>query len=267
MSRLKFGRRRVGLLSAQLAILLVLLAAWQWLPKIDVLSRRYRFLDPFFISSPQLIVKQLDAMIRGEEGTPQLVDFLIPTLKSAAAGAFIGVLLGAVAGLLFANFRLLHDLFMPFVAAANAVPRIAMIPILILLFGISFKATVASAVLVVFFVVFFNALEGGLSVPLQMVQNARLLGASEWKVMRTVRLPYVLAWTMAALPNAATFSLLAVVTAEVLTGYKGLGQLLGAATSTLDASLTFAIVVVLSAVGVIVVGLLQIVKKRVLHWW
>jgi NitT/TauT family transport system permease protein len=261
------SRRRVALTAVQLALLAVVLAAWQWLPRVHFLASRYRFLDPFFISSPSRIANRLDDLIRGANGSPHLGDYLFPTLKAAATGCLLGVLFGALAGLLFSNFGLLREIFMPFVAAANAVPRIAMIPILILLFGISFSATVASAVLVVFFVVFFNALEGGLSVPLQMIQNARLLGASEWQVMRSVRLPYVLAWTMAALPNAATFSLLAVVTSEVLTGYKGLGQLLGAATSTLDASLTFAIVVVLSAVGVTVVGLLQIIKKKVLHWW
>ena len=123
------------------------------------------------------------------------------------------------------------------------------------------------SVLIVFFVVFFNAYEGALSPPQALLQNARLLGATPFQLTNRVRLPYVWVWTLAALPVAATFSVITVVTGEILTGYPGLGQLISSAESSADATLTFAVVVVLSVLGLVVVGICELIRKRALHWW
>ena len=75
-----------------------------------------------------------------------------------------------------------------------------------------------------------------------MLQNARLMGASSLSAMYQIRLRYVLVWTFAALPNAVTYALLGVVTAEILGGGEGLGQLIVQAIGQVDANLTFAVV-------------------------
>jgi hypothetical protein len=62
------------------------------------------------------------------------------------------------------------------------------------------------SVLVVFFVAFFNAYEGGTSVRQELVQNARLLGADQWHILKNIRLPFVMAWTLASLPLSVTFA-------------------------------------------------------------
>jgi NitT/TauT family transport system permease protein len=155
----------------------------------------------------------------------------------------------------------------PFVVALNAVPRIALIPIIIILVGPSFGASVVISLIVVFFVAFFNAYEGGRNVTPQLLQNAKILGASRAQIMWQIRSPYVLAWTLAALPLATTFAVISVVTGEILTGYPGLGRLISVAEVTADSSLTFAVVVVMSVMGMVVVGIAQLVKVRVLHWW
>jgi ABC-type nitrate/sulfonate/bicarbonate transport system permease component len=100
-----------------------------------------------------------------------------------------------------------------------------------------------------------------------MVQNVRLLGGSGLRVMLDVRLPYVIAWTFASLPNAIAFGLVSVVTAEILSGGIGLGGMLSSAVNTVDATLTFAIVVVLGTVGAVLVIGAGRVRRRVLHWW
>jgi NitT/TauT family transport system permease protein len=120
---------------------------------------------------------------------------------------------------------------------------------------------------VVFFVTFFNAFEGGRTVSPHLLQNAKILGAKPWQIMWHVRRPYVFAWSMASLPLALTFSLLTVVTTEILTGQPGMGYLISYSTSTADATLTFASVVVLPAAGMAIVGISAIVKRRALRWW
>lgn len=262
-------RYRIYISIGQIALIAVFLLLWQYLPTVGDLASRTHYLDPFFISSPSRIAGRLQELfVTGQQqGGERLWPFLWPTLGATLLGGLIGVVLGVVFGLLFSNFKVLRDLLMPFIAALNAIPRIALIPVIVLFVGIRFKTDLVSSVLVVFFVVFYNAYEGGRTVPLHLLQNAKLLGASNWDSMRSVRLPYVLAWTTASLPLAFTFSLLAVVTCEILTGYKGIGQLLGTATSMADATLTFAVVAVLSFIGLATVGILEVVKRRVLHWW
>jgi NitT/TauT family transport system permease protein len=72
---------------------------------------------------------------------------------------------------------------------------------------------------------------------------------------------------MMALPLAVTFSLLTVVTGEVLTGYAGFGRLISLSNLTSDATTTFAVALYLGVIGVLAVAIAQLVRNRVLHWW
>jgi NitT/TauT family transport system permease protein len=149
----------------------------------------------------------------------------------------------------------------------NAVPRIALIPIIVVIFGATFQAAVVIAVLTVYFVAFFSAYQGGRNIAPELLQNSYLLGATRWQIMTTIRFQYCLAWTLHALPLAVTFGLISVVTGEIMTGYAGLGRLIEVAAISAQSSLTFAVVVVLSVLGLLTVGLAEIIKRRMLHWW
>lgn len=258
---------RASAVASQILIIAVVLAAWEFLPKIGDLAERSNFLDPFFISSPSRVFARLLSLATGSEGSAVIWPYVWPTVEAAILGSLVGMVLGASVGLVLSSFAFLATVLRPLLVALNAVPRIALIPIVVILFGSSLVASVVIAVMVVFFIVFFNAHEGGLSVPPQLIENVTVFGANRWQVMRHIRLPYVLAWTTAVLPSAVTFALLSVVTAEVLTGYPGLGRMISIATVSADSSLTFAVVVVLAVVGVVTVQLATLVRQRTLHWW
>ncbi len=253
-------------LAAQILFMVSVLTAWEYLPKIEFLSELTPLMNSFFISSPSLIVKELWKLFTSS-GAESVWPYLWPTVWASLAGLFIGIVLGIVLGLIMGSVPFLNSVFRPFVVAINAIPRIALIPIVVLIFGTSFAASVVISVLVVFFVVFFNAFEGAQSPPEALLQNAILLGATSTQVTTRIRFPYVMVWTLAALPAAATFSVIAVVTGEILTGTAGLGRLISIAQSTADSNLTFAVVVILSVVGLTVVGVAELIKRRVLHWW
>jgi NitT/TauT family transport system permease protein len=206
-------------------------------------------------------------LLTGQHGSVMVWPYAWATLSASLIGTIIGMALGATAGLLLSNFNFLGAVVRPFLVAANATPRIALIPIIILLFGISATSSAVVAILVVFFIAFFNALMGGRSIAPELIGNARLLGASEWGILREVRLPYVLAWTLAAMPIALTFSVISVVTGEILTGYPGMGRLLSTATNTVDSTLTFAVVFFLAAIGMVTVMISDFLQARILHWW
>jgi len=251
---------------AQIALLAAILAFWQWVPTISAARKATPVLDPFFISSPSLIFKTLRELFTGH-GEPSVWSYIWTTLRATIFGCVIGIVTGIAAGLLLSTDLRLRQVLNPFINAANAAPKIALIPIIIIILGPSSEASVVVSVMIVFFMVFFNAYMGGRSVPPEMLENARLMGASSWAAMYQIRLRYVLVWTFAALPNAVTYALLGVVTAEILGGGQGLGQLIVQAIGQVDANLTFAVVVILSVMGVILVGLTEVMRGRLLHWW
>jgi NitT/TauT family transport system permease protein len=248
-------------------LVVLALALWQLLPKLPGAADHVKFLDPYFISSPTEVARTMGDLFTGSDGTPSIWTPLGQTLWATFWGVLIGVVSGSALGLLLSNNEVLSRIASPLITVMNATPRIALIPIFIILFGPSVLASISVAVLVVFFVVFYNAYSGGRSVPPQILENAALLGASSGEIMRNVRLPYVMVWTFASLPNAIAFGLIATITAEVLTGVIGIGRLLVQSLSVADASLTFAVVVLLAAVGALIVALTERIQRRVLHWW
>jgi len=251
----------------QALLVVSVLAAWEFVPQIEWMSAFSPVFDPFFVSSPSRIAQTLALLLSGERETPLLWSFAFPTLLAALIGTALGMTTGAAMGLLLSNVEWLSVALRPFIIAVNAAPRIALIPILVIILGPTLGAAVMTAVLVVFFIVFFNAYEGGTSVPLHVLHNAQLLGASRWNLMRHVRLPYVLVWTLASLPNALSFGLVSVVTAEIFTGTLGFGRVLMVAMNSVNSSLTFAVVFVLSIMGVLLVVGAEVLKRRWLHWW
>jgi|GEM_PF-371268 len=258
---------RLRVLALQCAILVVALLLWQYLPKVALVHDHVHFMDPFFISSPSAAASSLWALATGTKGYPLLWPYARSTIEAAVIGAIVGTILGAAVGLFLSNSPRVSQVLRPFIVAFNAIPRIAIIPIVVVLFGPTLQASVLTSITVVFFVVFFNAYEGGQSVPQHMLQNAALLNASQFQLMWHVRRPYVLAWTMAAVPNAVSFGLVSVVTAEVLTGTPGIGRLLYDSVTTVEVSETFALVAVLGAFGVTLLILANLLRSRALHWW
>jgi NitT/TauT family transport system permease protein len=258
---------RTKVLSTQVVLAAAFILAWQYLPKINAVRNSANLFNPFFVSSPSAIALRLQDTFTGANGGPLVWTYLGPTLYASLVGTAIGITTGAALGLLLSNSAFSSAVLRPFVVAVNATPRIALVPIIVLLWGPTLEANVVLAVLVVFFLAFFNAYEGGSSVTPEMIHNAGLLGANRWRIMWYVRRPLAVAWTVAGLPITLTFAILTVVTSEVLTGYPGMGRLLSDASTTADASLTFAVVIVLAAVGVLTVALAGIVRNRLLHWW
>jgi NitT/TauT family transport system permease protein len=258
---------RLAVNLTRLAIVAVVLLAWQYLPHVSWLRHRSPVFDPFFVSSPVRVFHRLEDVMTASHGQPDLWPYLWQTLEGTFIGVAIGTVGGALLGLVFSNSPRLSRTLSPFVTLLNATPRIALVPIFVIIAGPSLTSSALTAIFVVFFLVFYNAFNGGGSVPREVVQNAQLLGASDLEVMSQIRLPYVLVWTFASLPNAISFGLVAVVTAEILTGTPGMGRLLSSSIDTVDATLTFTVVVVLTFVGVTLVTLAEVARRKTLHWW
>jgi NitT/TauT family transport system permease protein len=256
-----------SLIAVEAAIVVVLLLLWQVLPTIPWVHEHIHVLDPFVISSPSRVAKTLADLVTGANGQTLVWPYLRNTLLSTLGGTAIGVVAGMLAALALASSERLNQVVRPLIVAANAVPRIALIPIIVIVCGPSVSSSIVSCLLVVFFLVFFSAYEGARSVSARMVENVTLFGASKLNVTWQVRAPYAGVWTAAALPNALAFGLVAVVTAELLMGTVGMGRLLLTSVTNLDSSLTFAVVLTLSVIGIVLVLGVDLLRRRWLHWW
>lgn len=249
------------------AVLAAFLAAWQWLPNIGLVRHRFKFIDPFFISSPSRAGSTVRDLLTGRHDTATIWKPLGDTLYAAAIGTVTALAAGFVLGLMLSNWKTLNQIGRPYLVLANSVPRISIIPIIVLCFGNPTTAGAVTAFTVIVFLIFFNAYEGASHVSEAMMDNARLLGASSSTILFRVRGPYALAWTLASLPTAISFGLIGTVTAEIFTGGQGIGGQLTAAVTTANADLTMAVVVILSAVGVIAVLGGDALRHKLLPWW
>jgi NitT/TauT family transport system permease protein len=262
------GPPRRGIVWAgRVAVAAAFLAGWQWLPSVGFLHARFSFLDPFFISSPTRASATITDLLTGRHDTRTIWSALGETLLATLIGTLAAVVVGFLLGVLLSNWDLLNRIARPYLVLANSVPRISIIPIIVLCVGDPRQAGIVTAFTVIVFLVFFNAFEGASQIAPATLGNARLLGATQWTVLFLVRGPYALAWTLAALPTAISFGLIGTVTAEIFTGGLGVGGLLTAAVSTANADLTMAVVIILSVIGVVAVVGSEALRARLLPWW
>ena len=258
-------RHSARVITTQLTIILVFLVLWQWLPDIHWISDRWALLNPAFISSPSLVVGELGRLLRGQGGI-LIWPYLKSTLLATLIGVCAGLALGVVLGVLMSTYGFLRDTLRPFIIAVNSLPRIAFIPIVILIVGPGESAAAISSILVVFFIGFFNSFVGGSRIPAAVIENFSLMGASKFQELIYVRSAYALVWTFAAVPNAIAFGLITVVTTELLTGGAGIGSLIIQGTQNLDASLIFGVVVVLGVVGMLLTLGAEYLQSKVARW-
>lgn len=188
------------------------------------------------------------------------------TLRNTFFGFLTGVSSGFVLGLLLGRSDRLSAIFQPFLIAANSIPRIALAPIVILAFGIGDASKIVTAWMIVVFLVFFNTYEGARSVEHDHISVARLLGASEWQIMRTVIIPSTMAWLFASLTPAISFSLIGVIVGEFIGAEHGIGRMIIEAESRAEASGMMVAVIVLMIVGIILAHFVKRLQDHLLRW-
>jgi NitT/TauT family transport system permease protein len=188
------------------------------------------------------------------------------TLRNTFFGFLAGVSSGFVLGLVLGRSRHLAEIFEPFVTAVNSIPRIALAPIIILAFGIGDASKIVTSWIVVVFLVFFNTFEGARSVDTDYINAARLLGATEWQITRTVVIPSTMAWVFASLSPAISFALIGVIVGEFIGAEHGIGRLIIEAEARGEAAGMMVAVFVLMTVGVVLSALIRRLQAYLLRW-
>ena len=250
-------QRRIHLLRIGLGV--GFLAAWE-------LAAQFELIDVFFFGQPSGIANQIWKWITRGTAQGPLWEQIAVTLEEAILGFLIGVALGVIFGVVLGRNRDVADVFGPYIKGANSMPRVVLGSIFIIWFGLGLGSKVALAVVLVFFVVFFNAFQGVREVDRNLLANARILGASPRRITSEVIIPSALSWIIASLHTSFGFALVGAVVGEYLGAIKGLGLMIATAQNTFNPNGVFAAMAILAAVALLAEAGVTALENRLISW-
>src|SRR3989440_2556979 len=252
-------RRSIVVNSLRILLLLVIIGGWE-------LGARTGVIDPFFWGLPSGIWQQLVTWVT--QGTAQgpLWEQIVATLEEAIIGFLIGAVLGIVFGVVLGRNRFLADVLGPYVKVANSIPRVTLAPLFAIGLGLGMQSKVALAVVLVFFIVFFNAFQGVREVDRNLLANARILGASQRQLTMQVIIPSALTWITASLHTSFSFALVGAVVGEFVGSIQGIGLMIQNAGSNFNANGVFAAMAILAVVALVTEALVTALERRLLRW-
>ena len=239
----------------QVLVAVVVVFAWQLL--VDV-----KLLDPFFVSRPTEIARRIATWI--VDGT--LVRHLFVTVEESLLGLIVGAALGIASGFALGRAPTAARVFDPYIKMLNAIPRVVLAPLFLLWFGLGIWSKVALAVTLVFFVMFFSTYQGVRDADPVLIDNARMLGATERQLVRHVLVPSALTWIFSSLQTSLGFAMVGAVVGEYLGATHGLGYVISQAEGTFDTTGVFAGMTVLAFVVVIVSMAVSRLERWLLRW-
>jgi NitT/TauT family transport system permease protein len=216
----------------------------------------------YLIAPPSLVLRSL---IKGLYSKLYFLHFQY-TIVAVLLGFSIGAVIGTFLGALIAQFRLLEKTLYPYLVAFQTLPKIAIVPLLILWFGFGISSKVAMAAMVSFFPILVNLIVGLKSVDQEKIDLLRSLSATEWQIFRMVKFPHALPHLFAGLDIGIIFSVLAVIVGEFVGAHKGLGMLIVQMNFNLDVAGVFSVLIILCAVGVGLHLIIQRIQKKLVFW-
>jgi NitT/TauT family transport system permease protein len=246
---------RAVILFWQAAVGAAALALWQGLVSFKVL-------DAFFVSRPSDIAQRIAQWVV----SGSLWTHLAVTLEESLLGLVVGAAMGISLGFSLGRSPLLAGIFDPYIKMLNAVPRVVLAPLFLLWFGLGIWSKVALAVTLVFFVMFFNTYQGVRDADRVLIDNVRMLGATERQLVRHVLIPSALTWIFSSLQTSLGFAMVGAVVGEYLGSTRGLGYVISQAEGTFDTTGVFAGMTVLAVVVVIVSAAVTRLERWLLRW-
>ena len=190
----------------------------------------------------------------------------IHTLLTTLAGFAVAVVFGVALGVLVGASELLYRALNPLLIGFNSIPKVALVPILVLWFGIGTFPAVITAFLIAFFPITVNVAMGIVTMEPELADVLRSLGASKLDILWRVGLPRSLPFFFASLKIAITLAFVGAVISETVASNVGIGYLMLSASSTFRVPLVFAALLVIAAMGMAMYGFAAILENKFTGW-
>lgn len=244
---------RIARRSLPVVFLGVLVVAWQ-------IVSTYGSVPEYILPAPTAIAARLVS------SWPVLADATLVTTQEVLLGFAIGVVLGIALAVPIAYSRVVRDTLYPLIVASQAVPKIAIAPLLVLWLGFEIWPKIAVTALMVFFPVTVTAAQGFGSVDRNLLDLLRSVHASPAQIFLRIRLPHSLPQIFSGLKIGITLAVVGAVVGEWVGADSGLGYLLVYANTMLDSTLLFAALFLLIALGVVLFLLVDLAERLMVPW-
>jgi len=235
--------------------ILAALVAWEILI-------RWRDLPAFILPSPLQVWERLLRALA--DGT--LVRHTWVTLQEVVLGLLVGSILATLLGYLLAKSRLLERLLAPYLVASQAIPMVAIAPLLVIWFGPGMFSKVLICALIVFFPILVNTMVGLRAVPQNLRDLMRSLRATRTQMLLYLEIPASLPVFLGGLRIGATLSVIGAVVGEFVGADRGLGFLINVGRGQYDTALVFVAVLSLILGALTLYGVVVLLEKRLLRW-
>jgi NitT/TauT family transport system permease protein len=188
------------------------------------------------------------------------------TLLTTLLGFAFAVVVGVILGILVGSSRLIYQGLYPVLIGFNSVPKVALVPLMVVWFGIGYVPAVLTAFMLSFFPIAVNIATGIATLEPELQDVLRSLGASRLDVIRRVGLPRSLPYFFASLKIAITLAFVGSVISETLASDRGIGALVEQASANFKIPLVFAGLVVVATLGIAMYAIFAYMEKRMTHW-
>ena len=195
-----------------------------------------------------------------------ILDNAWQTFITTVIGFLIAVAFGLAAGVAIGSSTLVYDSFYPALIGFNSIPKVAVVPILVIWFGVGTIPAIITAFLIAFFPILVNVAVGIATVEPELQDVLRALGASRWQVITKVGLPRSMPYFFASLKVAITFAFIGTIVAETVAANKGIGNLLLVASSRFEVPLAFAGLLMTSIMGIGMYLVAAVIERRTTAW-
>jgi NitT/TauT family transport system permease protein len=218
--------------------------------------------SPIVLPTPSSIVVRLYALITSGMIWPHLWATLIEVLSGFALGCASGLIFGAMISLIPVFERLVY----PYLVALQTLPKVAIAPLFIIWFGYGLTSKVVITALVCFFPVLVSVIAGFHSTDKDQLDMMKAFGATKWQTLMRLRIPSALVLIFAGLEIAAVLAVIGAIVGEFVGAQVGLGYLVVTLNFGMDVPGVFAVLIVLSAIGLAMHGLMRYAARRYIFW-
>jgi NitT/TauT family transport system permease protein len=219
-------------------------------------------INPIFLSTPTQIVRAFwDMAVSG-----QLLSALGESAAVLAIGFLAAVVVGVPLGVLMGRSSVLDTLLSPYVNALFVAPRVALVPLILIWFGIGVEAQFVVIFLSSVFEVMINAYAGARNMNSAWVETARSFGATRSQVFFQIVMPGSVPFIMTGLRLGIGHAVIGMVVGQMFLALSGLGEMLVDFGDVFDTASVFAVVIVISVFGVILTNAVQLLERRFTNW-
>lgn len=225
----------------------------------EIVCRAFK-IPEFFLPPPTAVFKSM------YDYWPAILRNSWITLEATMIGFLMAVGFGLLLGLVIGWSRTIYAGIYPLMIGFNAIPKVAVVPILVLWFGIGFIPAVLTAFLISFFPIVVNVATGLATIEPELEDVLKALGASKLDIMRKVGIPRSLPYFFGSLKVAITLAFVGTVVSESVASNNGIGNLMLQAQAQFNVPLIFAGLLALAVLGIVMYWVMAVLEERMTGW-